>query len=184
MVKRSNFPEWKCWQLFKKSKHLDKLWSMCCCIQLFATPRTVAHQPPLSMEFPGKNTGVGCHRLLQGFILTQGSNPCLLHWQVESLPLSPQGSPMVKWYLQLNGGPQDASPLWQSIEERSHSVVSNSLRSHGLYPTRLLRPWDFPGKSTGMGCHFLLQGIFLTQGSNPGLPQCRQILYHLSHQVG
>ena len=40
----------------------------------------------------------------------------------------------------------------------------------------------FPGKSTGVGCHFLLQGIFLTQGSNPGLLHCRQILYHLSHQ--
>ena len=33
-----------------------------------------------------------------------------------------------------------------------------------------------------MGCHFLLQGIFLTQGSNPGLPHCKQILYRLSHQ--
>ena len=44
----------------------------------------------------------------------------------------------------------------------------------------LLRPWDFPGKSTGGGCYFLLQRIFLTQGSNPGLLYCRQILYHLS----
>ena len=41
---------------------------------------------------------------------------------------------------------------------------------------------DSPGKNTGMGCHDLLQGIFPTQGSNPGLPHCRQILYHLSHQ--
>ena len=41
---------------------------------------------------------------------------------------------------------------------------------------------DSPGKNTGVGCHALLQGIFPTQGSNPGLPQCRQILYHLSHQ--
>ena len=40
----------------------------------------------------------------------------------------------------------------------------------------------FPGKSTGVGCHFLLQGIFPTQGLNPGLPHCRQMLYHLSHQ--
>ena len=40
---------------------------------------------------------------------------------------------------------------------------------------------DFPGKSTGVGCHALLQGIFPTQGLNPGLPQCRWILYHLSH---
>ena len=46
----------------------------------------------------------------------------------------------------------------------------------------LLCPWDFLGKSTGVGCHFLLQGIFLTQGSNPGLPHCRQMLYPLSHQ--
>ena len=41
---------------------------------------------------------------------------------------------------------------------------------HGLL---LPRPWDFPGKSIGMGCHFLLQRIFLTQGSNPGFPHCR-----------
>ena len=40
----------------------------------------------------------------------------------------------------------------------------------------------FLGKSIGVGCHFLLQGIFLTQGLNPGLPHCRQMLYHLSHQ--
>ena len=64
----------------------------------------------------------------------------------------------------------------------SHSVVSDSLRPHGLQPTRLLRSWDFPGKNTGMGCHFLLQGIFLTQGSNPGLPHCSQTLYCLSYQ--
>ena len=41
---------------------------------------------------------------------------------------------------------------------------------------------DSPGKNTGVGCHALLQGIFLTQGSNPGLPHCRCVLYHLSHQ--
>ena len=41
---------------------------------------------------------------------------------------------------------------------------------------------DSPGKNTGAGCHTLLQGIFPTQGSNPGLLHCRQILYHLSHQ--
>ena len=41
---------------------------------------------------------------------------------------------------------------------------------------------DSPGKNTGVGCHALLQGIFLTQRSNPGLPHCRQILYCVSHQ--
>ena len=53
----------------------------------------------------------------------------------------------------------------------------------GRYRRReLLCLWDFPGKSTGVGCHFLFQRIFPTQGSNPGLPHCRQTLYQLSHQ--
>ena len=47
--------------------------------------------------------------------------------------------------------------------------MPDSWRTHGLQPTRLLSPWDFPGKDTGVGCHFLLQGIFPTQRSNPGL---------------
>ena len=64
----------------------------------------------------------------------------------------------------------------------SHSVLSNSLRPHGLQPARLLCPWNSPGKNTGVGCHFLLQGIFPTQGSNTCLLHCRQILYHLSHE--
>ena len=51
----------------------------------------------------------------------------------------------------------------------SHSVMSDSLQSHGLQPVRLLCPWDSPGKNTGVGCHFLLQGILPTQGSNPHL---------------
>ena len=48
-------------------------------------------------------------------------------------------------------------------------IVSDSLRSHGLKPTRLFSPWDFPSKNTGISCHFLLQWIFPTQGSNPHL---------------
>jgi len=47
---------------------------------------------------------------------------------------------------------------------------------------RLLHPWNSPGKTTRVGSHSLLQGIFPTQGSNPGLPHCRRILYPLSHQ--
>ena len=42
-------------------------------------------------------------------------------------------------------------------------------------------PWNSPGQSTGVGYHSLLQGIFPSQGSNPGLPNSRQILYHLNH---
>ena len=58
-----------------------------------------------------------------------------------------------------------------------HSVVPDALRRHGLQPVRLLCPWGFPGKSAGAGCHFLLQGIFPTQGWNPYLLQCGQILH-------
>ena len=60
--------------------------------------------------------------------------------------------------------------------------MSDSLWPYGLQPTRIFCPWGFPGKNTGVGCHSLLQGIFLTQGSNPGFLHCGQILYHLSHQ--
>jgi len=50
------------------------------------------------------------------------------------------------------------SPMHESEKWKwSRSVVSDSLRPHGLQPTRLLRPWDFPGKSTGAGCHCLLR---------------------------
>ena len=47
---------------------------------------------------------------------------------------------------------------------------------------RLFCPWYSPDKITGVGCHCLLQGIFLTQGSNSGLLYCRQILYYLSYR--
>ena len=68
---------------------------------------------------------------------------------------SPPGSP-------IPGILQAGTLEWVAISfsnawKWSCSVVSNSLRPHGLQPTRLLRPWDFPGKSTGVGCHRLLQ---------------------------
>ena len=62
------------------------------------------------------------------------------------------------------------------------SVSSGSLRYHGLLSARLLCPCNYLGKSIGVDCHFRLQGIVLTQGSNPGLLHCRLILYCLSHQ--
>ena len=69
--------------------------------------------------------------------------------------------------------------------DRSRSVNSSvclTLRPHGLKLTRLLCPWNSPGKDTGVGSHSLLQGIFLIQRWNLGLLHCRQILHHLSHQ--
>ena len=58
------------------------------------------------------------------------------------------------------------------------------MRPHRLQPASLLCPWESPGKNTGMDCHFLLQGIFPTQESNPRLPQCGQTPYQLSYLVG
>ena len=65
------------------------------------------------------------------------------------------------------------------MRSQSHSVMSDSLQSHGLHS-----PWNSPGQNTGVGSFSLLQGIFPTQGSNLGLPHCRCILYQLSHEGG
>ena len=186
-------------------------------VWLFATPWTVACQAPLSMEFSGKNMGMGCHFLLQGIF----PNPGLLHyrqiffyhlshiylpfidWSIDWLPsMWPHGYIILQiitqcyfilllkiaekqfWYFFKNFGifPENQPLFFQifflpflSLKEQyaywkwkwSHSVTFGSFRPHGLWPTRLLHPWDFPDKGTWMGCHFLLQGIFLTQGLNP-----------------
>ena len=82
---------------------------MCLCVcalshvQFFVTLWTEACQAPLSMEFSGKNTGMGCHFLLQEIFPTQGSHShllCLLHWKVNSLLLPHLGWPLYKgpWY--------------------------------------------------------------------------------------
>ena len=74
------------------------------------------------------------------------------------------------------------NPSWRILSitlnmwSESHSVVSNSLRPHGLYS-----PWNSPGQNTVVGNLSLLQEIFPIQWSDPGLPHCRQILYQLSH---
>ena len=62
-------------------------------------------------------------------------------------------------------------------ESESCSVVSNCLRPHGLHS-----PWNSPGQNAAGGSLSLLQWIFPTQGSNPGLPHCGWILYQLSHE--
>ena len=69
------------------------------------------------------------------------------------------------------------SGTWNQRSERKSLSMSSYLRPHGLYS-----PWNAPGQYTGVGNLFLLQGIFPIQGSNPGLPHCRRILYQLSHK--
>ena len=71
---------------------------------------------------------------------------------------------------------------WQSESVR-HSVMPDCLQPHRPWPTRFLCPQNSPGKKTRVGSHSLLQGILLTQGSNLGLPHCRQVLHHLSQQA-
>ena len=60
--------------------------------------------------------------------------------------------------------------------------MSDSVLPHRWQPTRILCPWDSPGKNTGVGCYALLQGIFLTEGLNMSLLHCRRILHQLSHK--
>ena len=69
------------------------------------------------------------------------------------------------------------SPMHESEKWKwSHSVLSNSSQPHGLQPTRLLHPWDFPGKSTGVGCHCLLDYFSTFQSSLPAY--CVSHFYH------
>ena len=121
-------------------------------------------------DSPGKNTRVGCHFLLQGAFLTQGSNSGLLH------------SEQILYHVSHSHRTLEDVTKELGKEKWNCSVVSDSLQSYGLQPTRILHPWDFPGKSPGVGCHFILQGILPIQGLNLGLPHCRQLLYSLIHQ--
>ena len=73
--------------------------------------------------------------------------------------------------------PEGLMSHFSKSESESHLVVSDSLWPHGLYS-----PWNSPGQNTGVCSHSLLQGIFPTQGLDPGLLHCRQILYQLSHK--
>ena len=92
------------------------------------------------------------------------------------MPHPPAPAPDQIFFLNL----MKPSSFWKGSESVSHLAMSDCLWPHGLQPVRLLCPWNSPGKNTGGT--FLLQGIFLTKGSNPDRPHCAQILYCLSHQ--
>ena len=83
--------------------------TMCSVMSIsFLTPWTIVCQAPCSWTSLGKKTAVGCHFLLQGIFPTQELNLSLLHWQVDSLPLSHQGSPLM-WKTQ---GDASSIPGW------------------------------------------------------------------------
>ena len=128
---------------------------MLCCAQSCLTLRPHGLQPTRLLRpraSPGKSTGVGCRFLLQGIFPTQRLNLGYLC--------------LLHW---------QAGSL-------SLCHLGSPIFPHGLQPTRLLCPWDSPGKNTGVGSLSLLQGIVPTQGSNAGLLCGRQILYSLSPQ--
>ena len=75
------------------------------------------------------------------------------------------------------GTKKDRKDIDLTEVSESRSIVSDSLQPHGLYS-----PWDSPGQNTGVGSLSLLQGIFPTQGSNPGLPHCRRIFLPIEPQ--
>ena len=105
-------------------------------------------------------------------------------WTVTFKQVKRSYSPLTFWYffqnplvLFLNQSSKPMNSLWSLTQSLGTKMSTTcSLRPHGLSPTRLLPPCDSPGKSTGVGCHFLLQGIFLTQGSNSGILHSRQTL--------
>ena len=136
------------------SKQIDNLrkWSQSCSVVFDSLWSHGLYSPWSSL---GQNTGVGSFSLLQVLFPNQGLNPGLPHCRWILYQLSHKGSPNLR---------------------KSENEVVQSCPTL-CNPTRLLHPWNFPGKSTGVGCHFLLQGIFSSQGSNPDLPHCKQTLF-------
>ena len=101
---------------------------------------------------------------ISSFTLEDSRVPCLRAGMLKSYCLG-LNSNSITYYVILS-------------ESGSCSVVSDSLWPHELYS-----PWNSPGQNTGVVSLWLLQGIFQTQGSNPGLPHCRRILYQLSYNT-
>ena len=107
---------------------------------------------------PGKNTGMGSY---EGIFPTQDSNLGLLHCRQILYHLSHQGNKQVAFFI-------------VAVQSLSHVPL---FVTPCTIATSLLFQWDFPGKNPGVGCYFLLQGLFLTQGSNLRVQPRRQILY-------
>ena len=124
--------------------------------KLFVTPWTVAHQASLPMEFSRQKYWSGL--------------PCPSPGDL----FPPRDRTWVSWII------DRFFTIWVA---RENEVTQSCLTlCDPMKPGRFLHPWDFLGKNTGVGCHFLFQGNFLTQVSTWSLPHCRQTLYHLSHQ--
>ena len=134
------------------------------CVLLFATLLTVAHQAPLSMGFSRQEYWSGLTCPPPGDLSNPGIEPTSLM------------SPALAGRFFITPATWEA----QVLVAQSCLIVCNSMNCSPPGSLELSSPWNYPGKNTRVGNHSLLQGVFPTKGSNPGL-LCRQILYHLSY---
>ena len=141
-------------------------------IGIYMSPPSWASLPPPIPSHPS--------RLSQSPDLSSLSHRANSHWlsifhgALSFVPPSPYWPP-----------PAVSVSLFSTCASPLKALVAQSgltLRPQGLEPTRILCPWNSPGKNTGAGCHSLLKGLFPTQGLSLGPLPCRQILYRLSRQ--
>ena len=137
-------------------------------------------------DSPGKNTGVGAISFYNSWewkVKVKLLSRVRLH---DPMDCSPPGSSIhgifqariLEWgAITFSGLRLTISKYWVSEVTQSCLTLCDPMNC-----SRLLHPWDFPSKNTGVDCHLLLQEIFPTQRLNPGLLHCRQTLYPLSHQ--
>ena len=125
--------------------------------ELFVKPWPIAYRAPLSMEFSKQEYWSGLPFHSPGDLPGPGIEPWSLTLQADALPSEPPGKPG-RWQM----------PLLQLC-----STLCDPMDC----------PWRSPGQTTEMGSLSLLQGIFLAQGWNPGLPHCRWLLYQRGHQA-
>ena len=150
---------------------------MLCRVQPSATPWTVVRQTPLATGFSSKNTWVGCHFLFQGIFLTQGLNPCLLHCQADSLPLSSLPCILRLWFflsffLRWPGETKWGGP-WQT------SLPLAGMRFY-YYPILFLsfsQPVKESWKYMARSCHNSTESIFSPHEKYVSLHDDVNILY-------
>ena len=125
--------------------------------------------------------GLSCTRIC-GVFLYQELYPCLLHWQVDSSLLDQQGSPMAIHFLSFKNKISylvTFSNFCSFIEKKIDCIHLVKVKADQLcltlQPQGLYSPWNSPGQNAGVGSLSLLQGIFPTQGLNPGLLHCRWV---------
>ena len=152
-------------------------------ISCFKIKKTkVKEQRNISLQIVGKNSAIKLQlfcvlkRLIGTALVAQGLRLCLPAQGVQDRSLVAK-IPHASWAKNQNRKQKQRCNKLNESASESWPVMPDSLQPHGLYTL-----WNSPGQNTGVGSLSLLQGIFPTQGSNTGLPHCRQILYQLSRK--